>query len=175
MRKDGIQWLSNFFCLKADPSVSYCLLQDVVFQTYDFHQFLNDMRPVGSGAAWRQSPHQKLVSKHTKTLGFWGLCPLDPTRYLLIRYTCTIANFAPGLKILLWLQGLFWTNSTKSSPLVCILPLTNIFQRGLFCKIWGRIALSPLVFWALLCTLTNKVKLNSPKIHPLKQQWWFPS
>ena len=47
-------------------------------------------------------------------------------------------------------QNLFQTNSTKSSPLVYILHLKNIYQRGLMFKIWGQIALIPLVFWALL-------------------------
>ena len=50
------------------------------------------------------------------------------------------------LKILFWLQGLFWTNSTKSSPLVYILPLTNIFQRGYFVKFGGKSPLAPLYF-----------------------------
>ena len=43
-------------------------------------------------------------------------------------------------------QGLFWTNSTKSSPLVYILPLTNIFQKGYFVKFGGKSPLAPLYF-----------------------------
>ena len=51
-------------------------------------------------------------------------------------------------KYFFWLQGLFWTNSTKSNPLVYILPLTSIFQRAYFVKFWGRLALRSLLFWA---------------------------
>ena len=51
-----------------------------------------------------------------------------------------------GSKYFFWLQGLFWTKSTKSSPLVYILPLTNIFQRGYFVKFGGKLPLAPLYF-----------------------------
>ena len=67
----------------------------------------------------------------------------------------------PRLKILFWLQGLFWTNSTKSSPLVYILPLTNIFQRGYFVKFGGKSPLAPLYFepWHHLLAYETVAKL----------------
>ena len=63
------------------------------------------------------------------------------------------------LKILFRLQGLFWTNST-SSPLGYILSSTKYFSKGLFCKIWGRIALSPLAILSQDCD-SSKFFLNS--------------
>ena len=55
--------------------------------------------------------------------------------------------FGPGLKILFWLEGLFWTDCTKSkSPLLYILPLTKNFQNGYFVKIGGKLPLALLNF-----------------------------
>ena len=45
-----------------------------------------------------------------------------------------------------WLQKLIWTNSTKSSHLVHILLLTNIFQRSYFVTFGGSITPAPMYF-----------------------------
>ena len=57
-------------------------------------------------------------------------------------------TFKAELKILFGYRGwLFWTNSTRSSPLLYILQLTNIFfQRGYFVKFGGKSPLANLYF-----------------------------
>ena len=88
-------------------------------------------------------------------IGKIGLKPSKITQKMVVR-----------LKILFWLQGLFWTNSTKSSPLVYILPLTNIFQRGYFVKFGGKLPLAPLYFEP--CGENTKNKNNNQN----KELFW---
>ena len=49
-----------------------------------------------------------------------------------------------------WLQGLFWTNSTKSSPLRVYFAMdknfSKIFQRGYFVKFGSESPLAPLFY-----------------------------
>ena len=56
------------------------------------------------------------------------------------------------LKILFWLQGLLWTNSIKSSPLIFY--HQQIFLKVYFVKFGGE-TIRPLVFWALPSTESN--------------------
>ena len=57
-----------------------------------------------------------------------------------------LVAYRQASKYLFGLQGLFWTNSIKSSPLVYILPLTYILQRGYLVKFGGESPLAPLYF-----------------------------
>ena len=110
--------------------------------------------------------HRKLeyISLYTSRLLLTGYVGLYT------RYWC---GYCQGSG-LISLQGLLWINFTKSSPLVYILPLTNIFQRGYFVKFGDKLPLSPLVFWALV-TKSQRIIEGTIRVHCSYMFWMCSS
>ena len=77
---------------------------------------------------WVSTPHKNYLT--IKCLWFnthFTMVSAHFIDYLCCQGCIKIICASQGSKFFFWLQGLFWTNSTKNSPIVYILPLTNIF------------------------------------------------
>ena len=117
----------------------------------------------------------------TKLSIIWQILSVRPDRHAVtiltltdhVRTSCYMAHIRAQNTF--WLQGLFWTNSTKSSALVYILPLPNIFQRVYFVKFGGESRLALLFFepWPTYACQANSFSSGYITVQGIVTFWLY--